>query len=122
MRRFADDLSLWDHFAAPLNLAISWSAHFRIRLELAIRVNHLIRYLVPCRPRCSSAQLPTNGDDSFFVHVGAPRRSDLPVWAFLPRPSCASHCFTTAQLICDSATTLVGNFSLRRAFQGEATV
>ena len=57
MRRFADDLSLWDHFAAPLTLAISWSAHFRLRLELAIRANHLIRYLVPCRPRCSSAQL-----------------------------------------------------------------
>ena len=122
MRHFADDLSLRDHFAAPFTLAISWPAHFRLRLKLVIKANPLIRYLVPCRPRYSSAPLLTNGDDSFFDHAGAPHPSDLSVWTFLPRPSCASHCFTTPQLICDSVTTLVGNVSLRRAFQGEATV
>ena len=39
----------------------------------------------------------------------------------VPRPSFASHCFTT-QLICDSVTPLVGNFSLRRAFYSKVTV
>ena len=122
MRHFTHDLSLRDYFVASLTLASSWPAHFRLRLKLAIKANPLIRYFVSCRPRCSSAPLPTNGDSSFFDHARAPHNSTLPLWTVLSRPSCASHCFSTAQLICDSATTLVGNFSLQRAFQGEATV
>jgi len=36
-----------------------------------------------------------------FDNVGAPRRSILPLWISLPRPSFASHYFITAQLISD---------------------
>ena len=39
----------------------------------------LIRYLVTCRSRPSSAPLLTNGDDSFSHYTRAPHRSDLPV-------------------------------------------
>jgi len=92
--------------------------NFRLRLEPVMQANPLIRHLVPCRPRCSSA--PTEMIP--FSTMLEPRRSTLPLWTFLPRPSFASHCSTTAQLMCDTATTLVESFSVRRAFQGEATV
>jgi len=102
---------------SPYALTLSWPAHFRLRLKPAMQVNPLIRHLVPCRLRCSSA--PT---EMIPVSTLLERPELCRSGPSCPRPSFASHCFTTAQLICDSATALVGNFSLWRAFQGEATV
>lgn len=98
-------------------LILFWSAHFRLRLKSAMQMNSFIRHLVSCRLRCNSTSTKM-----ISISILLKRSELCHSEFFCSRSFFVNHCFTTAQLICDSATTLMRNFSLWRAFQNEATV